>query len=155
MFESKKFGFTILFPKKPINLFPNVESETGLQKFNVSVYEPAKGIMDENYLYRVTCTEYPDSLFSKIDNSTLEIFFEGSKDAMISKTKGVFLSEKVIELSGFPGREIKASLINGTAVIRVRTYLVKNKVYLVETITDIKKDHNKSIDKFFNSFQLQ
>ena len=34
-------------------------------------------------------------------------------------------------------------------------YLVKNKLYMSETITETKNDFNKSIDKFFNSFSLK
>jgi hypothetical protein len=155
LFESKEFGFTILFPKKPTEQSQNVESAIGPLKLNLFLYEGANDPTDENYVYGVNYTEYPDSLFVNIDSTTMSNFFRGSIDGMVGNVKGELLSEKTIELKGFPGREVKASLMNGTAIIKARLYLIRNKMYMIETITDTKKDSNQSIDKFFNSFQLQ
>src|SRR6187551_577918 len=83
LFESKEFGFTILFPKKPTEQSQNVESAIGPLKLNLFLYEGANDPTDENYVYGVNYTEYPDSLFINIDSTTMSNFFRGSIDGMV------------------------------------------------------------------------
>jgi hypothetical protein len=68
---------------------------------------------------------------------------------------GKLLSEKIIQINGFPGREARIDFRDGLAVITMRAYLVKNKMYILQTITETKKDFNKSIGKFMDSFKLK
>jgi hypothetical protein len=39
-------------------------------------------------------------------------------------------------------------------IMKMRFYLVRNKMYIIQTITDIKKTDNKSAERFMGSFRL-
>jgi hypothetical protein len=55
----------------------------------------------------------------------------------------------------YPGRKFRVDVQNGVAVMTMRAYLVRNKLYMLQVITETKKDLNKSIEKFMNSFSLK
>ena len=85
----------------------------------------------------------------------LDDFFKKSIAGSLNNVQGKLLSEKVIELGKYPGREIRVDFQNGLGVIKMRIYLVKNTMFMIQTITDTQKQYNKSVDKFMNSFQLK
>ncbi len=155
LLDSNNFGFSILFPQKPAEEAQVIPSAVGELKLNMYIYDASADDTDENLIYLVNYTEYPDSLFAGASEEKITKMLRGSVDGMLSNVEGKLISEKVIELNGFPGREIKASIQNATAIINVRFYLVRNKMYLIETITDATKDSNQSMSKFLNSFKLK
>jgi hypothetical protein len=44
--------------------------------------------------------------------------------------------------------------MEGQAIIKIRIFLVKNILFMIETITETGKVPNKSIDRFMDSFKL-
>jgi hypothetical protein len=64
------------------------------------------------------------------------------------------LSKKVVELKGYSGREIMIGFEDNTIIANMRLFLVKNKMYMVETMTESKNKSNQSISRFMNSFDL-
>jgi hypothetical protein len=148
------YKYKIEFPEKPEET-PNVlETKIGKLKMNMFVYDASKSKTDENLVYLVNFTEYPDSLINSDMKDKMPAFFRNSIDGAVTNVHGKLLSEKDIEKRGFPGREIRVDFKDGLAVIKMRIYLVKNKMYLIEVITETKKDFNKSIDRFMDSFDL-
>jgi hypothetical protein len=147
--------YKILFPKKPTESSQVAKSAIGDLKLNLSIYAVPENETEDNLAYLVNETEYPDSVINSDKKDLLENFFRHSIDGAVNNVQGKLLSEKVIELNKFPGREIRADYQNGLAVITMRLYLVRNKLFLTETITDTKKDFNKSISKFMDSFELR
>lgn len=117
-------------------------------------YKPAKSEKDHNLLYNVISMEITDSLFSSDKTETLPGYFKSTIDGMVRNFSGKLLSETIIEINGFPGREIKIDFQNGKYMVKVRFYMVKNKSYMIEKLTDTKKDLNKPIDRFMDSFKL-
>jgi hypothetical protein len=81
--------------------------------------------------------------------------FRSAIDGAVESVKGKLLTEKNITLDKYQGREIKVDYDNGAAFIRMRLYIVKNKMYILQTITYAAKDNNASINEFLNSFQLK
>ena len=49
---------------------------------------------------------------------------------------------------------VKIDFNGGRAFIQMRLYLVENKMYLLQTITEAEKDNNKSVGRFMDSFAL-
>jgi len=146
--------YKILFPKKPVESIQTISSAIGELNLNLNIYEVPETETEDNLAYIVNKTEYPDSIVNSDKKDILVGFFRNSIDGAVKNVQGKLLSETKIELSGYPGREIRIDFQNGLAVIKMRLYLVKNKMFLLETISETKKGFNKSIDKFMNSFEL-
>jgi hypothetical protein len=153
-FLLKSDGFTITFPKEPASQPQVVNSDIGELKINIFIYDASESGADDNLVYLASSTEYPDSLISSEKTEILPVLFKNTIDGILSNIQGKILSETAIEINGFPGREVKVDFMEGQAIIKIRIYLVKNILYMVETITETSKVPNKSIDKFMDSFKL-
>jgi len=152
LFDSKEFS--IEFPKKPTASTQNVNSAIGELKMDMFMYDASNG-GDDNVLYGLVTSVYPDSLVNSDKTEILSTFFRNSIDGAVKNVQGKLLTEKTIEINGFPGREIKVDYQNGLAIIKMRMYLVHNKMIFLQTITETAKDDNASALKFHNSFKLK
>lgn len=142
------------FPKKPHELSQTINSTLGTLNMNIYSYEVPDSINDDNLLYNLMETEYPDSLINSDKKDILVKFFRDAIDGAVSSIHGKLLSETIIHYEDYPGREIRIDFKDGLAVIKMHFYLVKNKLYMLQTITFTKNDNNESINKFMNSFKL-
>lgn len=145
--------FKILFPKKPADQTRTVDSPVGQLTIQIHMYEAPE--TDDNHTYGVMTTEYPDSTVSSDKKEVLDNFFNGAVEGAVKNVQGKLLSVETIQIDGYPGRHFRVDYQNGLAVITMRAYLVKNKMYMIQTITETKKDHNKAMDRFMNSFALK
>ncbi len=153
--ESKTLGYSIEFPQKPESTIQEIKSGIGVLKLNMFIYEVTeKSPSDDNQVYLVNCTEFPDSLVSSDNTALLEGFYRGTIDGAGKEIGGTVTSEKKIELNGYAGREVTIAQNEEKSIITMRLYLVKNRLFMLETITQKNKVPNKSITRFFNSFQL-
>jgi len=82
-------------------------------------------------------------------------FFRGAVDGAVSNVKGKLLTEKKIELDGFPGREVTVDFQNGQAIIMMKCFLVRNMMYILEIISETGKENNASSSHFYQSFKLK
>jgi hypothetical protein len=152
--ESKEHGYKVEFPKEPEASSQEVETEIGVLKMNMYMYDASKYEGDENMIYMVNYSEYPEEHISSDKTELLDEFFRNSIDGAVTNVSGELLSEKKISMGKFPGREIRIDYANGAAVITMRIYLVKNAVYMVQAITDTKNEPNKSVARFMDSLEL-
>ena len=152
-FKSKPFGFKIDFPEKPTEQTRTVNTEAGEGKLTIYMFDASKAKADDNLVYMIVCGENPDSTINS-DNKDLSGYFKKSVEGAVNGVHGKLLVETVISLDGFPGREIRVDFKDGLAVIKMRMYLIHNKLYMLETITETSQDFNKSINKFMDSFKL-
>jgi len=153
-FQCETKSYKILFPKKPAASTQKVNSAIGELTLNLNVYEVPQNETDDNYVYLVNETAYPDSLINSGSKDLLQTFFRNAIDGAAKNVNGKVISEKDITIQNYPGREVKVDYETARAIIRMRIYLVKNKMFMLQTITDTEKDSNKSITKFMDSFQL-
>ncbi|TLX77659.1 hypothetical protein E9993_03180 [Labilibacter sediminis] len=153
-FESSEFGFKIEFPKEPTSNPQVINSAIGELKMNMFMYHASSNGKDDNLVYLANYTEYPDSLVNSENTETLPTFFRNSIDGAVTNVHGKLLSEKNIAIDEYPGREVRIDFQQGKAVITMRIFLVKNKMYMLQTITATNKDFNKSITQFMDSFKL-
>lgn len=154
LLKSEHFGYSVEFPKKPEENTQVVNSAIGELKMNMFMYDASEGGNDDNVLYLVNCTEYPDTLVHSDKTEQLEAFFEGAINGAVSNVQGKLLSKKEIQLGQYPGREMSIDYGNGQAIIRMRMYLVKNVMYMLQTIAETEKDNNASAVRFMDSFEL-
>ncbi len=148
-------NFRILFPQKPQEQTQKVNTALGTLYMETYIYQVPDNQKDDNIMYLFAQTVYPDTTINSDKKDLIDKFFRGSVDGAVKNVQGKLLSETVIQLNGYPGRKIRIDFRDGLAVISMCSYLVKNKLYMTETITETKNDHNKSIDKFFSSFGLK
>ncbi|MDP4283190.1 MAG: hypothetical protein Q8891_02110 [Bacteroidota bacterium] len=145
----------IYFPKKPTDRSGTVNTAKGNLKVNIYSYQAAANVSDDNLAYILTETEYPDSVINSDDEDKLDIFFKNSIDGIVNNFHGTLLSQSKTAIDGFPGRQVKLDLQQGKAVMNIRFYLVKNRMYILEIITNTNKDGNAAIEKFMNSFEIK
>jgi hypothetical protein len=145
----------IRFPKAPANQTQTTNTAIGPLQMYIHMYEVPDGTMDDNYLYGLIETEYPDSVINSDKKELLDKFFRNSIDGAVSNVNGKLLTETKIQLDGFPGREFRIDFKDGLAVITMRAYLAGHIMYFLQTITPTKKDHNKSIGRFMDSFAFK
>ena len=153
LFEST--DFQAFYPNLPSSQVKTVNSAVGELKMNIFMYDASNNEKDENLVYGIITTEYPDSIINSSNTEVLQNFFRNSIDGAVNNVNGKLISESTIDIDGFPGREIKVNFRDGLAVIKMRMYLVNNKIFTLQTITKTENDLNKSIDKFMNSFKLK
>jgi hypothetical protein len=146
--------FSIDFPKKPDTSSQTVKSEIGDLLMEICMYEPAKD-SDQNFAYGIISTSYPDSLIHSDKKEKLNGFFRNAVDGGVANVEGKLLTEKEISMDGYPGREFRIDFQHGLAVIKMRAFLVKNKMFVVQTITDPAKELNIPAERFHHSFHLK
>jgi len=153
VFSYPEGKFKIEFPNAPATEKRVINSVAGELTMNIILYDASKE-KNNNLIYMVNYTDYPDSLVNSDQKERLKDFFRNSIDGAVNNVHGKLLSESVVASGNFPGREIRIDFNNGTAVITARIFLVKNRMYMIEVITETKNDFNKSINHFLDSFSL-
>lgn len=149
-------GFVASFPKKPEADSQAINSAFGKLRMNSFMYDASADSTDENLVYGVMATKYPDSLAKAANNKAfIKGFFDGVTKGSVKSVNGKLLSEKDIELDGYPGKEIRVDFQNGLAVIRMRIYMVKTVMFTLQTICYTERDENKSMYRFLESFRLE
>ena len=146
---------SIYFPSKPSFETEDMNSAVGKLKIDMYMYEVPDSVADDNHLYALYETEYPENSISSDRKEKQDDFFRGAIDGSAKNVNGKILSEKKIELEGYPGHEVRIDFKDGLAVIRMRYYLVKNRLFMLQIFTETKKEQNKSIDRFMDSFKLK
>ena len=150
-FKFDKYGYWMDFPSEPEYTPQKVNTEIGALDLHFYMLDNTK--KGGNY-YSSAYSEYPDSILHSDKKELLDGFFKASIEGAVKNIHGELLSEKIIDINGYPGREIKVSAKSISLVLKMRIFLVENKVYMLQVLTPIKNDFNKSINKFLDSFEL-
>jgi hypothetical protein len=151
-YENERIAIT--FPQKPESSVQTVSTAVGDLDLNIASYDASKN-GDGNFAFVFISSIYPDSVINSNKKDLLKEFFRNSIDGAIKNVDGKLISEKEVELHGFPGREVKIDYGNGLAIIFLHLYLVKNNVYFIQTITRKDKEGNSDVTKFHQLFRLK
>jgi hypothetical protein len=148
--------FKAKFPSKPTYETQVVNSAVGNLTMHIHTYQDTTGKLDDNIVYGIITTEYPDSIIDSNNPELLANMYRSAIDGAVANVNGKLLSETSITLAGkHGGKEVKVDYGEGMAIIRMRLFIVKNKMYILQVITLTEKDNNASINEFLNSFQLK
>jgi hypothetical protein len=156
-FSSTEGKYRILFPGTPFQWAIPLEMLSTPSTFYGTAYA-SSGQYTVMYL---DYAETPAPTDRAAMKSFLDDLREGQKDRQ-EQTGGklTVMSETDITLDGYPGRFMVAD-INGIAIFRVKTIVVKNRVYCITVL--MPRDNPKASDtkvyerlamKFINSFNL-
>jgi hypothetical protein len=147
--------YSIRFPQKPTDQDQTVNSALGPLQIHMHIYDASNAANDSNLAYVVAETQYPDSSVSSDKKDKLDGFFSGMVNGAVSNVNGKLLSVEPIDMNGYPGRLLRIDYQSGLAVITMRAFLVKNTMYMTQTIAYTKNDRNGASDRFMKSFALK
>lgn len=142
------------FPKEPKITSQSVPTAVGDIEMKIASFDGSKE-GDINLAYVLISSIYPDSVVNSSKKEKLPGFFRSSIDGAVKNVNGKLISEKEIVLDGFPGRELKVDYGNGLAIISMRIYLVQNRAYFIQTISETGKEGNENALRFQHSFRLK
>ncbi len=153
LLETDKYRIT--FPGKPVDQVQPVQSTSGELKMYMHIYEVPNNIDDGNHVFMLAESTYPADVISSDKKELLNKFFRGTVDGAVKNINGKLLTESNIQLNGYPGRQFKVDYYDGVAIITMRCYLAKNVLYMLQVISEAKRDDNPSNKKFLDSFILK
>lgn len=146
-FTSAAGQFSVLFPGEPRTLKRAASYAKG-QSTDLYVFYVERS--QEATTYIVTYNDFPAGW--DVSPDLLAVAFDKSRDRLVGTAK--LVSEREVDLASFPGREFKFLQADGQ-VTRARLYYAKGRLYQVLVTTRRAQDLAKSIDGFFNSFQIR
>ncbi len=145
-FQSQAGGFAVMLPGTPTEKTStrNIPLVGPIDTYVFSVNKGAEGF------YGVAYSDFPKS---HIQKNTPEVLLDGGRDGAIAGIKGRLLSEEVISLSGYPGRDIKAEVAGG-GIYRSRFFLVGCRFYQINWVGPKENAFSRGVEEYLNSFKL-
>jgi hypothetical protein len=154
-FTSKEGAFRIDIPANPKSETIRQKSKYGIVESNVFYYIPdTDAESDENISYTVSYDIFP-STFQLNSKEEINNFLDEKIIANVGNVSGKLISDTYIDYKGYPGREAKIDFKNGLAIITQRIYLIDDRLYSIQVFTKTSHVFNKSIRKFFDSFEVK
>lgn len=149
-YKSEELAFIAEFPNQPKYSVQDVETDVGTLDVHMLLYSPDSG--DENVVYSIIRTDYPKSQFENATEEYNDSALGGAVEGAITSVNGELLFDNKIKLNGYPGRNVKIKIDGG--FIYINAYLVENKMFITQIVCLTPNDKNKSITRFFQSFDL-
>jgi len=153
-YKSKDKDYELLFPKKPLEKSQLMNSELGPIQMDMIYYEAINQETEDNLFYSVIQMDYPENFLPKNQPEKIDSFFNASIQNSVVNVHGQLTYEKIISKKNFPGREMKVLFNEGKSVMNTRFFLVENRLIMLQVMTGVNKDFNKSINYFLDSFKL-
>ena len=107
-----------------------------------------------NVAYWVSYGDYPGTLVAKISP---EAVLDGARHGMVSNINGKLISETIVSLAGYPGRELLIDVMGGNRqeiTIKAHLFLVKNRLYQIAWCAPKGKASIVEMDAFLKSLKL-
>jgi TonB family protein len=149
-FSSAEGRFSVLLPGTPTEKVEFHDSPVG--KLEVHIFT-----LRTFAEYLVMYVEYPPNIE---EEGNVRAFLDRIRDGSLEGVNGTLLEEKDISFEGHPGRFMRAQIVDDH-VIRVRIFVVKNRLYQVGVIMrdkdapqGILKFNEETATKFLDSFKL-
>src|ERR1044071_8793017 len=142
-FTYEEHGYSMKFPGKPEVSTESINTEIGQLIINFFTYDPDTA-KEPNIVYMALVTVYPESKISSDKTDIVPQIFRNAIDGGVSNVKGTLVSEENITLKGYPGRKFKMTYSEGANVITAKAYLVKNRMYMMQTITTRANENDPS-----------
>jgi hypothetical protein len=136
-------GFSIMLPGTPELQTQTVNTAAG--PIVVKMYI----VNDNGMAYIVSYNDYPQEA---MDQTTPEQVLDGARDGAVANVYGKLLSETILSLDGYPGRQINVGV--GDNGIKARIYLVNNRLYNVMVSGPGQKLTTKTVGDVLESFKL-
>jgi hypothetical protein len=144
-FSSHEGAFSTLMPGTPTEKTQKVNTQAGTIDIHGFTLE------QKSFTYMVSYNEYPDAI---VQAASADKILDAARDGGVSNVQGKLLSELIISLDKYPGREIRIEAADGKHTVKTRIYLVKNRLYQVLVVTPKEGSFSNDVTKFLDSFKL-
>ncbi len=151
----KKINYSVLFPGNPSSDSSVKNTQIGDLTIINHLYETPENETDSNLVYGLSLTDYPPKYILQDSKPFIKGFFEGVVKGAVNGVKGKLIEEKDFTVKNYPGKELKIDYDNGTAIITMKIVLVKERVYMLQTIALPGQEVNTNATRFYNSFDFQ
>lgn len=142
--KSKEGRFAVMLPGKPEYLVDTVNTPAG------QVAYPSFAVDLEDNYYLVGYSDMPKSLVAR---APADIIIEGSCRGVLAEAGGRQVASKLLKKDKYLGREITAEIAGGEQIMKVRSYLVGNRLYLIFASGPL-TDTTGNFGRFLDSFEL-
>ncbi len=144
-FSSPIGGFSVLAPETPKEMKKTVNTAVGPVDAYFFIARQRTAAYTAGY------SDYPSSM---VRNSNPDEILDNSRDGAVANIQGKLLSELIITLGRYPGREIKVETPDGKSTMRARIYLVNNRLYQLIVATTRENALSPDVTRFLDSFKL-
>ncbi|NTW99209.1 MAG: hypothetical protein HGB35_04635 [Geobacteraceae bacterium] len=144
-FTSAQGGFSVLMPDIPVEKTEQANTVAGMIALHMFSLEQKESA------YVVTYSDFPVAVNQTVDSKAV---LDSSRDGAVASFQGKLLTETSISIDGFPGRDLKIESPDGLHTVRLRIFLVKNRLYQVMIVTTKERVDLKDNFKYLDSFKL-
>ena len=149
-YKSEDLAFIANFPEEPTRTVQQIDTAVGKLDMHMIMYSPEGN--DDNAVYSVIRSDYPESQFEDADDEYIKTVLDGAVEGAVNNVNGKLVFDNSITFNGYPGRNVKIEIQGG--YIYIRTYLVENTMYITQVICITDNDKNTSIERFLKSFEI-
>ncbi len=153
VFQSFDGKFKVLTPGEMVQKENPIKTEIGELNYITFLHQPTEKNPD-NLVYMVSYVDYPKYSIHSDSTELVEDFFKTTVETAVESVKGELSYSSEIAMNEFPGRLWRVDYNEGKALIKTKSFLVKNRYYSIQVISLKEKGMNLQIDKFLDSFSL-
>ncbi|MEK6256075.1 MAG: hypothetical protein N2C13_02000 [Chloroflexota bacterium] len=144
-FTSQAGGFSIMMPGDPDEQSQLTATEFGTtEAVTFIVDNPGAG-------YSAIYANYPTGL---IQAYPVGVILDGISFGVVTQSEGELVRNSTITFDGYEGRELEIAAPIGESILRVRIYLIGNRVYQISVVTSAVRQSSEDTVRFFDSFKL-
>ena len=145
--------FTVLAPGEFQHKENSIETDIGAITYHSYVYQsPDPGA--DNLVYMISYCDYPEHSIHSDSTEIVDDFFNETLESATFSVDGELIYSAPTNIKDYPGRIWRIHYNKGTASIKSKAFLVKNRFYNVQAITLSDKKLNTAVDKFLESFKV-
>ena len=152
-FTSTEGRFSVLVPATMDEKVTKTTTAIGALAYHTFVCQPAAN-ESENLLYMVSYCDYPEGTVHSDSTELLADFFAATVDESVQSIRGELAYSADFQWAGLPGKVWRVDYNRGTATLRTKILVSKNRVYTLQTACRRAASLNDSADRFFDSFKV-
>ncbi len=152
-FRSPDGAFEVMAPKGMQSQVDSVSTAIGVLAYH-TFFHSDNNPKAENAVYMVSYVDYPPGAIHSDSVALLPEFYEATLESALTSVQGKLIYRDIFRHQGYTGRLWRIDYNRGEATVRTRAVVIKNRYYAIQTITHRKKNVNRSMDQFFDSFKV-
>ena len=152
-FRSYEGRFRVLIPGEMQRNERTIHTDIGEIKYVTHYYQNTESEV-ENNVYMVSYCDYPAHSIHSDSTDLIEEFFESTLESATKSISGELRYVDKMNYKDYPSRFWRIDYRSGTATIKTRAFLIKNRFYIVQAAMERGKSLNEAADKFMDSFAV-
>lgn len=145
--------FSILSPGEMTENVDSVSTPIGTLAYHTFFFQTEDKNAD-NVLYMLSYCDYPPGTVHSDSTELIEELFAATLEAAQESVDGELLYERNTSYQNYPGKLWRINYLDGGALIKTKAFVIKHRLYTLQTVTHKNRSLNRSTDKFLDSFRL-